>query len=185
MHVNITCTNCTSALDEGGASQLIFDMNNRDDVAGYGFQLKKGATALTESWAALEEVSNNHLMLGHIMEWFYSGLAGISQEAGSVAFNHIRIRPQPVGDISSAKGKFHSPYGWIISEWEKKGKQFLLRASIPVNTDAIIYLPATASSVIKENGTPISNKKGTTFLSNQAGITSVKVGSGNYIFEVE
>lgn len=173
------------ALDEGGASQLIFDMNNRDDVAGYGFQLKKGATALTESWAALEEVSNNHLMLGHIMEWFYSGLAGISQQEGSVAFNHISIRPQPVGDITSAKGKFHSPYGWIISEWEKKGKQFLLRADIPVNTDAIIYLPATASSVIKENGRPIKNKKGLTFLSIKSGITSIKVGSGNYIFEVE
>ncbi len=61
------------ALTEGGASQLLFEMNNRDDVPGYGYQLKKGATALTESWPALEEVSNNHLMLGHIMEWFYTG----------------------------------------------------------------------------------------------------------------
>ena len=34
---------------------------------GYGFQLKKGATALTESWAALEEVSNNHLI--DLLDW--------------------------------------------------------------------------------------------------------------------
>src|SRR5699024_7281256 len=53
------------ALEEGGASQLLYEMNARDDVPGYGYQLKKGATALTESWAALERVSNNHLMLGH------------------------------------------------------------------------------------------------------------------------
>lgn len=46
-----------------------------------------------------EEVSNNHLMLGHIMEWFYSRLAGLGQEEGSVAFKHIKISPQPVGDI--------------------------------------------------------------------------------------
>jgi len=52
-------------------------MNTRDDVPGYGYQLRKGATALTESWAALESVSNNHLMLGHLMEWFYEGL-GVS-----------------------------------------------------------------------------------------------------------
>jgi len=58
-------------LTDGGASQLLFEMNNRDDVPGYGYQLKKGATTLTESWAALEEVSNNHLMLGHLMEWFF------------------------------------------------------------------------------------------------------------------
>jgi alpha-L-rhamnosidase len=98
------------ALDEGGASQLIFDMNYRDDVPGYGYQLKKGATALTESWPALEEVSNNHLMLGHIMEWFYSGLLGITEADDAVAYNHIVIRPQPVGNITSAKGYFISPY---------------------------------------------------------------------------
>ena len=57
------------ALQEGGASQLIYNMNCRNDVPGYGYQLAKGATALTESWPALAEVSNNHLMLGHIMAW--------------------------------------------------------------------------------------------------------------------
>lgn len=77
------------ALHAGGASQLLYDMNDRDDVAGYGFQLKKGATALTESWNAWEEVSNNHLMLGHIMEWFYYGLAGISQADHSVGYKDI------------------------------------------------------------------------------------------------
>jgi hypothetical protein len=107
------------ALDEGGESQLVYDMNNRDDVAGYGLQLKKGATALTESWQALADVSNNHLMLGHLMEWLYSGLAGIAQEESSVAYKHIRIRPQPVGDITSAKASFHSPYGWITTDWKK------------------------------------------------------------------
>ena len=60
------------ALTQGGKSQLLYDMNARDDVPGYGYQLKKGATALTESWPALENVSNNHLMLGHLMDWFYA-----------------------------------------------------------------------------------------------------------------
>lgn len=81
------------ALQEGGASQLIYEMNSRTDVPGYGYQLQKGATALTESWAALEEVSNNHLMLGHIMEWFYSGLGGSSrlvllQHINTLLLNH-------------------------------------------------------------------------------------------------
>ncbi|MEP7111297.1 MAG: glycoside hydrolase family 78 protein [Ferruginibacter sp.] len=173
------------ALDEGGASQLLYDMNNRNDVAGYGYQIKKGATALTESWAALDEVSNNHLMLGHIMEWFYSGLAGIGQEKNSIGFNHIRIRPQPVGDIVSAKGSFQSPYGLIISDWEKRGDKFLLKLNIPVNSDAMVYLPANASSSIKERGISIKNKKSIAFIENREGAVILKVGSGNYIFEVE
>ncbi|MDR0537085.1 MAG: family 78 glycoside hydrolase catalytic domain, partial [Tannerellaceae bacterium] len=60
-------------LESEGASEDIFTINNREDVPGYGFQLAHGATALTESWAALRYVSNNHCMLGHLMEWFYSG----------------------------------------------------------------------------------------------------------------
>jgi len=73
------------ALTKGEESQLLYEMNARDDVPGYGYQLKKGATALTESWPALENVSNNHLMLGHLMEWFYSGLGGIDQDEYSTA----------------------------------------------------------------------------------------------------
>ena len=69
-------------LDDEGRSDVIFDMNDRSDVPGYGYQLAKGATALTESWQALPSVSNNHFMLGHIMEWFYSGLGGIRPAPG-------------------------------------------------------------------------------------------------------
>ena len=65
------------ALTKGDQSQLLYEMNNRDDVPGYGYQLKKGATALTESWDALGRKSNNHLMLGHLEEWLYTGLGGI------------------------------------------------------------------------------------------------------------
>jgi hypothetical protein len=169
------------ALDEGGASQLIYDMNNRDDVAGYGFQLKKGATALTESWAALEEVSNNHLMLGHIMEWFYSGLAGISQEEGSVGYQQIRIRPQPVGDISFARGSFHSPYGWITSDWKRSAAVFQLKVNIPVNTTAAIYLPLPASTAIYINGKAVSK----TELTIKEGTAKMIVPSGAYFFEVK
>lgn len=167
------------ALDDGGASQLIFDMNNRDDVPGYGFQLKKGATALTESWPALENVSNNHLMLGHIMEWFYSGLAGISQEENSIAFKHIKIRPQPVGDIVSAKGSFHSPYGWITTDWKKTNKIFSLHVKMPVNTKATLYVPANTSSAVYLNGKKISDYKV------KEGTAVIETGSGKYDIEVK
>lgn len=166
------------ALDEGGASQLIFDMNNRDDVPGYGFQLKKGATALTESWPALENVSNNHLMLGHIMEWFYSGLAGISQEDNSIAFNHIKIRPQPVRNITHAKGSFHSPYGWIRTSWQKTATDFSMDVQIPVNTTAMVYVPKTAQSTIFINGKRPGN------ITVKNGVAIMQVGSGSWHFEV-
>jgi len=165
------------ALEEARRSDVIFDMNSRDDVPGYGFQLKHGATALTESWQAYESVSNNHFMLGHLMEWFYAGLAGIKQADNSVAYNKIEIDPQPAGDVTSAKGNYHSVYGEIISDWRKKGNEFALNVEIPVNTTATVYLPAAKNSVVRENGKIIKANY-------VAGKAIVKIGSGKYNFKV-
>ena len=136
------------ALEDAGRSDVIFDMNSRDDVPGYGFQLKHGATALTESWQAYESVSNNHFMLGHLMEWFYAGLAGIKQADNSVAYNKIEIKPQPVGDVTAAKATYHSPYGEIVSDWKKNGDTFELNVEIPANTTATIYIPARSNQPV-------------------------------------
>ena len=166
------------ALDDGGASQLLYEMNNRNDAAGYGFQLKKGATALTESWAALAEVSNNHLMLGHIMEWFYSGLAGIGQEDSSVGYRHIKIRPQPVGNITAAKASFQCPYGLIVSDWKKDGNGFSLHVVIPANTKATVYLPAGVQQKLYEKNKPVSSGQ-FMFKDNTVAVT---ISSGDYLF---
>lgn len=139
-------------LDAAGRSDVIFDMNNRSDVPGYGYQLAKGATALTESWQALPNVSNNHLMLGHIMEWFYEGLAGISQAQNSVGYKSIVIRPQLAGDITHATASFQSPYGEIKSAWEKTGNNFELNVTVPANSSAEIYLPGANKAIEAGSG---------------------------------
>lgn len=166
------------ALEDAGRSDVIFDMNYRDDVPGYGFQLKHGATALTESWQAYESVSNNHFMLGHLMEWFYSGLAGIRQTSNSVAFKEVEIRPEPVGDVKEAKATFYSPYGKISSEWRKTATGFEANIRIPANSTAVVYLPAKKGALVLMNG-----KKMT--VQYKDGKAILKTGSGEFDFQVK
>ncbi len=166
-------------LDDAGRSDVINDMNNRDDVPGYGYQLAKGATALTESWQGAANASNNHFMLGHLMEWFYSGLGGIRPAANSVAFHQIDIRPEPVGDVASAKASYVSPYGLITTDWKKENGSFYLKVEIPANTQASIYLPAKVTSPILESGRKVQDK---TFKDGRA---VIKIGSGRYSFKVD
>lgn len=173
------------ALDAGGASQLLYDMNFRDDVPGYGFQLKKGATALTESWPALSGVSNNHLMLGHIMEWFYTGLAGIDQSARSVGYQEIEIKPEIVGDINFVQAEYKTFYGTIKSEWRKDGGNFLLDVQVPANTTALVYLPAQTGAAIGEGKKTISVAKDIKLVKWDNDRAVFRVGSGNYSFEVQ
>ncbi len=167
------------ALADGGAGTLLYEMNAREDVPGYGYQLKKGATALTESWAALDRVSNNHLMLGHIMEWFYSGLAGIAQSDASVAYRTLIIAPQMAGPIREASASFRTPYGITRSGWRRSGNRYELDISVPVNASARVILPGAGTGRVTEGGNPLPDAW-------IAGLEDssmvVNVGSGNYHF---
>jgi len=137
-------------LSENGRSDILYQMNNRSDRAGYGYQLKKGATALTESWAALSDVSNNHMMLGHLMEWFYAGLGGIYQDKNSIAYRDIIIAPKPLGNIKWVKCSYESPQGNIISEWELEKSTFSLEIEVPKTTTAKIIIPEDFKNSIVE-----------------------------------
>lgn len=171
-------------LEENGRSDVIFDMNNRSDVPGYGFQLAHGATALTESWQAYRFVSNNHFMLGHLMEWFYSGLSGIRQAEHSIGFRQVDIRPEPVGNVTHAAANYISPYGTIASGWKKEEGTFELNIEIPANTTATVYLPASQTAEITEGGKPVNKSNDIKILDRQNGVTLISVGSGQYRFQV-
>jgi alpha-L-rhamnosidase len=166
-------------LEDAGRSDVVFDMNSRSDVPGYGYQLAHGATSLTESWAALPAVSNDHLMLGHIVEWFYGGLGGIRSAPGGIAFKNIEIKPEPVGNITYAKTSYDSPYGTVATDWKKTAGKFEITVQIPVNTIATICLPAKNKSKITEDGKVIAPVK---LLGYKNGRAIIKAGSGNYHF---
>jgi len=169
-------------LEEAGQSQLIYDMNSKTDVPGYGYQLSKGATSLTESWAALKFVSNNHMMLGHIIEWFYSGIGGIRQAPGSVSYNKIIIHPEIVGDIKWAETTYNTIHGEIISNWEVEGNSLSMYIKIPVNCKAIISIPQTDPHLIFENRLFINQVKQIKILEVSSSITLCEIPSGEYSF---
>ncbi len=170
-------------LEQENGSDLIYTMNNRDDVPGYGFQLAKGATSLTESWAALRDVSNNHCMLGHLMEWFYSGAAGIRQVPGYTAFKQIEINPQATAQLTGASAWHQSPYGKILSSWHWENKHFILEVEIPANTRANLHIPLPSGQLLYENGKPVTQHPDITILSSTNGKIQLEIGSGHYRFK--
>ena len=139
------------ALRENNRSDVVWQMNRRDDVPGYAYQLTRGATALTESWQAYDNVSNNHLMLGHLMEWLFQAPGGIRQAEGSVAWRHIVIDPQMVGTLTWAKTSYQSPNGLIICNWTASADRSLwtVDITIPDGSDAIVHLPDGTTKEVK------------------------------------
>jgi hypothetical protein len=133
------------ALADGGRSDVIFDINNQTNKPGYGMQLAKGKTSLTEAWDGGS--SQNHFMLGQIEEWFYHDLAGI--QSGGNGFKQILIAPQPVGDVTWVKATYRSIRGNITSNWQRDGGKFTLNVLIPPNTTATVCVPAKTAAAVQ------------------------------------
>jgi hypothetical protein len=171
------------ALAEGGRSDVIFEMNNQSEKPGYGMQLARGATSLTEAWDASPHASMNHFMLGQINEWFYHDLAGIQSDPTAPGFRKIIIRPTPVGDLNDVRARYDSSAGNIASHWHKSGDEFNLDLTVPPNTTATVHLPASALKSVMEGGRKIRSVPGIKVIGKGSGEVLLEVGSGTYQFQ--
>jgi hypothetical protein len=173
------------ALAEGGRSDVIYAMNNQSERPGYGYQLQHGATSLTEAWDASPGPSQNHFMLGHIMEWFYHDLAGIGIDPSVPAFKKVVIKPATPGDLKWVKASYKSIYGEIDSHWSIEKGKVTLNVTIPPNTTAVVYVPAKAGAKVTEGGKPAAQAVGVKFLRAENGAAVYEVRSGRYSFSAE
>ena len=172
------------ALADGGRSDVIFDINNQSDKPGYGYQLKMGATSLTEAWDARRNSSHNHFMLGQITEWFYHDLAGIGCDAARGAgFKHIIIAPQPVGDVTWVNAEYKSLRGEIKVAWRRTGARFTLDFTIPANTTATVCVPTKSLATVTEGGRLAASSTGVKFIREENGRAVFEVVSGRYVFK--
>lgn len=125
------------ALANNGQNELLYKMLNHDETPGYGFQLKYGATTLTEQWDPRQGSSRNHFMMGQIDEWLFKTLAGIRNLPNSKGLQHLLISPTLVGDLTYVRATTTSLYGEIKVNLTKSQ----LTVDIPVGCDAIVLLP--------------------------------------------
>ena len=175
------------ALTRGVHSDVIYRMINHDDKPGYGYQLSAGATSLTEAWDANATSSQNHLMLGHITEWFYKDLAGIDVDPAGPGFRKITINPHPVGPINWARGCYDSIRGKIFVNWGRtasfrKGGVFTLTVHIPANTTATVSLPAKSADAVLESHQIAKDSNGVKFLRQEGDRAVFAIESGDYSF---
>ncbi len=174
------------ALAEAGRSDVIYRLIDQDEEPGYGYQLKHGATALTESWHASLGASQNHFMLGQIIEWFYADLAGIAPDPAEPGFKRILVRPQPVGDLRWVEATYRSVHGPITVKWQREHGTFRLRVEIPANTTATVYVPLTAADApVTESGKTAEKQRGVTALGREPGGAVYRIEAGSYIFETK
>jgi len=139
-------------LSDNGRADLSYTMATNTTYPSWGYMAEKGATTIWELWngntADPAMNSGNHVMLiGDLVIWLYEDLAGIKPDPEHPGFEHVIMRPAPVGDLAFVKATHKSPHGLIVSEWRRAAGKFRWHIEIPPGCTATVYVPGAPSPI--------------------------------------
>lgn len=175
------------ALTENGRADVAYQIATQTTYPGWGYMVSKGATTVWELWngdtADPAMNSGNHVMqIGDLGVWLYEYLGGIRSDPANPGFKHILIRPYTVKGLSSVAVSHRSMYGRISSEWKTDNGHVTLAITIPANTSATVWVPASRVTDVTESGHTINKVSGVKFLRMEKGTAVYELESGSYRF---
>ncbi|MEQ8415665.1 MAG: family 78 glycoside hydrolase catalytic domain [Imperialibacter sp.] len=184
----------TEALSENGRSDLAYKLLQQTSYPSWLYSVVNGATTI---WERLNSYtvedgfggnnsmnSFNHYSFGAVGAWMYNYSLGIQRDPDSPAFKHFVLQPtpDPTGQMTWAKGYYDSMYGRIESSWKVEGNRLTYATTVPPNTSATLYLPASSIKDISEGGKPVAKSKGVAFVRFDNGKAVYELQPGSYEF---
>jgi alpha-L-rhamnosidase len=176
-------------LTETGHLDIAYRLLNNETFPSWGYSIKNGATTIWERWDGWTEEkgfqtpgmnSFNHYAFGSIGRWLFGSVAGIDTDGSG--YKRIIIKPVPGGGLDYAKASYKSINGKIVSDWRINGDIFTLNVTIPANTTATVYVPASDIESVTESGRPVERAEAVSFFRMEEDRAVFAVGSGNYRF---
>ena len=165
-------------LADYGFKDTAYRLLEQEEMPGWLYPVKKGATTIWEKWDGVKEdgsldSSLNHYSYGAIVGWLFEGIAGLRPV--TPGWKRFTIAPTLGGSLTQAAAGFDSPQGLISSQWEIQGDTCRLAVDVPVNTTAEIILPVSAREQVLELPDGLE-------LQFDTGVLRCVVGSGAYQF---
>lgn len=141
------------ALADNGRADVAYRMLFNEKCPSWLYEVRMGATTIWERWDGLDEngtcpigddgtdlmISYNHYASGAVGDFLYKRVAGI--EALEAGYKSFRIKPVLCEQLTFAKGQVETPYGQILSHWNREGEKFTIQVEVPVGTRCLLELP--------------------------------------------
>lgn len=176
-----------------GYDELAYTLLLQEKYPSWLYPVKMGATTIWERWDGIKPDSTfqtpgmnsfNHYAYGAIGDWMYRSVAGLDTDDDGVGYRHIRIQPHIDQRLTYAKAELQTPYGKTVSGWKTENGKLSLDITIPVNTTATVYVPATSADQVMESNKGIAALKEIKAGTVKNGYVVLRVGSGKYHFTV-
>jgi alpha-L-rhamnosidase len=178
-------------LSRFGYPDVAYSLLLQETYPSWLYPVKMGATTVWERWDGIKPDSTfqtpgmnsfNHYAYGAIGDWMYRVVAGIDTDSEAPGYKKIKIRPVIGKGLTKVSASLETYYGKVSSGWSVDNGKLSLDIEIPANTTATVYIPASESTTITENGTDLSSVKDITVAGKEKGYTIVTLGSGSYHF---
>ncbi|MGH9343111.1 MAG: family 78 glycoside hydrolase catalytic domain [Terriglobia bacterium] len=169
-------------LADWGHPRLAYTVAMQKDRPGFLWMVANGNTTMRES------VDGPLGTLLHpfgtcIGGFLFRDVAGIRPDPSAPGYNKIIIRPVP-GNLRWVRARYDSIAGAISVNWQHDAAKFTLQVSIPPNTTATVYLPASLEQDVMESGRPLAHNPGIKLVQPEKNTVKVEIGSGKYEFLV-
>jgi len=169
-----------------GYTNVAYDLLLQDKYPSWLYPVTMGATTIWERWDGIKPDgsfqtpkmnSYNHYAYGAIGDWMYRVMTGLDTYEDGVGYKHIRIKPYVGGGFTEASASLKTYYGVLASSWKVVGDKLQMDITIPVNTNATVYIPAKTKDAVTEAGGTLPADG-----IMEEGYLVVNLGSGTYHF---
>lgn len=139
------------ALLKIGEVGLAADVFLQEEVPGWLYQVKMGATTIWERWDAVQPDgtiynpqmnSYNHYAYGAVCQWLLEAVAGFKPDANDPGFATVVFEPTIIPDLSPVEASHDSPRGRIAASWTVDGNTARYEIEVPKQSRGVLKLAA-------------------------------------------
>ena len=163
-----------------GYNNIVWQMANQTDYPSYGYFVENGCTSTPELWDM--RYSQNHCMLDHIEEWFYTALAGIQNKGEG--FSQMTIAPYVPQNLNQMTASVETVRGTVTSSFTKLTGGIRYQFDVPANSTATITVPVSKGRRLFADGNEVkAGNEGIISIAYTDTLATLFVTSGHYTLQ--
>ena len=152
------------ALLKIGEPELAAAVFLQEEVPGWLYQVKTGATTIWERWDAIlpdgrpfdpAMNSYNHYAYGAVCQWLFEAVAGFRPDPELPAFKKIVFEPTIIPALSPVAAHHDSISGRIEAGWSVEGDQVSYQVAVPEGSSGLLILSPSYTD-IHVDGQPLA-----------------------------
>ncbi len=149
------------ALVKIGEPGIAADVFLQENVPGWLYQVKMGATTIWERWDAIapdgtiynpQMNSYNHYAYGAVCQWLFESVAGFRPDAADPGFRTVIFEPTIIPELSPVEARHDSRAGTVRAGWTVSGHKVRYELTVPAASRGILRLSGHHNIIVDGSG---------------------------------